>query len=169
VLNEGPEDFCDRLRTRLVGAMVLACGDHAVGEDLAQDALIRAWQRWDEVRELQSPDDWVFRVAFNLSNSWHRRRMAEWRANRRSQAGADDRDGEVDRAAIVAIRAAVAGLPPRQRSVIVARYYLGYDVAGTAALLDCAEGTVKATTHQALANLRASGLTEDAEEREVLR
>jgi hypothetical protein len=44
------------------------------------------------------------------------------------------------------------------------RFYLGYDVAGTAALLDCAPGTVKAATHQALANLRASGLVDDIPE-----
>ena len=46
----------------------------------------------------------------------------------------------------------------------MARFYLGYDVAGTAALLGCAPGTVKAATHQALANLRASGLTADLPE-----
>ena len=51
-----------------------------------------------------------------------------------------------------------------QRAVVVARFYLGYDVAGTAALLGCAPGTVKAATHQALANLRASGLTADLPE-----
>jgi DNA-directed RNA polymerase specialized sigma24 family protein len=56
---------------------------------------------------------------------------------------------------------AVAGLPPRQRAVIVARFYLGYDVAGAAALLGCAEGTVKAATAHALANLRRSGLVHD--------
>jgi DNA-directed RNA polymerase specialized sigma24 family protein len=62
------------------------------------------------------------------------------------------------------VRSAVSALPDRQRAVIVARFYLGYDVAGTAALLDCAPGTVKAATHQALANLRTSGLVDDIPE-----
>ncbi len=168
VLNEGPEEFCDRMRTRLVGAMVLACGDHAVGEELAQEALVRAWQQWTKVRGLDSPESWVFRVAFNLSNSWHRRRMAEWRANRRSESGVPEGADDIDRAAILAVREAVAALPPRQRAVVVARFYLGHDVASAAALLECAEGTVKAATHQALANLRAAGLM-DVAEQEIVR
>lgn len=103
----------------------------------------------------------MVRVGLNLASSWHRRRQAEWRANRRSgdrDVGADD-----DRAVAVAVREAVSTLPERQRAVIVARFFLGYDVAATAALLDCAEGTVKATTHQAIARLRTLGLVEDEE------
>jgi DNA-directed RNA polymerase specialized sigma24 family protein len=48
-------------------------------------------------------------------------------------------------------------------SVIVARFFLGYDVTTTAKMLGCAEGTVKATTHQAINRLRPLGLVEDEE------
>lgn len=169
MLSEGPEEFCARMRDRLVGAMVLSTGDHALGEELAQEALVRLWERWPKVSVLDSPEDWLFRVAFNLVNSWHRRRAAEWRANRRSAAGERAWSDDVDREAVALVRAAVGALPPRQRSVIVARFYLGHDVASTARLLGCAEGTVKATTHQALANLRAAGVTGEPTEQEVLR
>ncbi|HEV7720587.1 MAG TPA: sigma factor-like helix-turn-helix DNA-binding protein [Iamia sp.] len=156
----GPEELCDSIRDRLVGALTLATGDRAVGEELAQEALVRAWQRWAQVSRMDSPEAWTFRVGFNLAGSWRRRAAAERRAHRR-RAGPATVHVDPDGAEVEAVRVAVAGLPPRQRAVIVARFYLGHDVAGTAALLDCAEGTVKAATAHALANLRRSGLVPD--------
>lgn len=161
---DDPADFCDQVRTRLVGALTLACGDRDVAEELAQDTLVRVWERWAQVNVMDSREAWVFRTAFNLASSWGRRRGAERRANRR--AGTDERysPSEDDLAEVIAVRRAVACLPDRQRAVIVTRFYLGYDVAATAALLDCAPGTVKAATHQALENLRRSGLVNDLPE-----
>lgn len=155
-------EFCDRIRDRLVGALTLTCGDRGVAEELAQETLVRVWERWSRVSAMASPEGWAFRTGFNLAGSWGRRRRAERRAHQRSAvrvAGPTD-----DLAEIEAVRRAVSTLPDRQRAVIVARFYLGYDVAATAALLECAPGTVKATTHQALANLRASGLVDDIPE-----
>lgn len=157
-----PEDFCDAVRGRLVGALTLSTGRRDVAEELAQEALVRAWQRWGRVSRMDSPEAWVVRVGLNLAGSWHRRRQAEWRANRRSTAGTPAEGS--DRGDTVAVRQAVSELPERQRAVIVARYFLGYDVAGTAALLGCADGTVKATTHQAISHLRTAGLVDDEEE-----
>lgn len=158
---DGPEEFCHAVRGRLVGALTLATGQRAVAEELAQEALVRAWQRWDRVSRLDAPEAWAVRVGLNLATSWHRRRLAEWRANRRTgtaELAADD-----DRAVAVAVREAVSALPERQRAVIVARFFLGYDVAATAEMLGCAEGTVKSSTHQAIARLRTLGLVEDEE------
>jgi RNA polymerase sigma factor (sigma-70 family) len=59
-----------------------------------------------------------------------------------------------DAADRLAVRAAVASLPPRQRAVLVLRYFDDLSVADAAAALDCAEGTVKSLTHQAIAALR---------------
>lgn len=158
---EGPEEFCDAVRGRLVGALALTTDDRAVAEELAQEALMRAWQRWDQVSRLDSPEAWTVRVGLNLATSWHRRRQAEWRANRRSTV-AEDYGGN-DSADALAVRQAVAALPQRQRAVIVARFFLGYDVATTAEVLRCAEGTVKATTHQAIDRLRNVGLVDEVE------
>jgi RNA polymerase sigma factor (sigma-70 family) len=160
---DGPEALVEAVRDRLVGALTLTTGRRAVAEELAQDALVRAWQRWPQVREVDDPEAWVFRVGFNLAASWGRRQSAERRANRRSRDGSATAEVhlDADAAEIVALRAAVAALPDRQRAVVVARYYLGYDVAGTAALLGIAAGTVKATTSHALTNLRTSGVVED--------
>lgn len=160
---DGPEAFVDAVRDRLVGALTLATGRRAVAEELAQDALFKAWQCWPRVREADDPEAWVFRVGFNLASSWGRRQSAEWRANRRSGARSSQSETheDADPTDVVTLRSAVAALPPRQRAVIVSRFYLGYDVAGTAALLGIAAGTVKATTSHALAKLRTAGVADD--------
>jgi RNA polymerase sigma factor (sigma-70 family) len=158
-------EFCERLRGRLVGSLTLFCGDRAVAEELAQEALARAWERWSSVGQMASPEAWTYRTALNLARSRFRRRAAERRANRRHSGrfASSGNDEGSDAAASLAIRAAVAGLPPRQRAVIVARFYLGLDVADTATALDCAQGTVKAATHAAIQNLRAAGLADEHE------
>lgn len=155
-------EFCAAVRTRLVGALTLACGDRGIAEELAQETLARAWERWPQVSRMSSPEGWAFRTGFNLASSWRRRRAAERRANRRSlgPAGAQESIQVVEDDAV---RRAVSRLPARQRAVIVTRYYLGYDVAGAAEVLGCAPGTIKAATHQALANLRLAGLGAEVE------
>ena len=123
---------------------------------------MRAWERWDRFPD-GPPDGWLFRVAFNLANSRWRRRSAERRALARHGPGRDVA-ADPDASDRVAVRDALAGLGPRQRAVVVLRFYAQLSVAETAAALTCAEGTVKSTTAQALAVLRRS-LTID-EERE---
>ena len=109
---------------------------------------------------MASPEAWTYRTAFNLASSWGRRRSAERRANRRSLP-AEDEAVVPDTPAIEAVKAAVGALPPKQRAAVVCRFYLAMTVAETAELLGCAEGTVKSSTHQALATLRASGLVDE--------
>ena len=144
-----------RIRPGLVGALALYCGDRGVAEDLAQEALARAWGRWRHVSTLDAPERWVYRTAFNLARSRFRRLAVERRVHRLATGG---RAALPDTATAVAVRAAVSALPPRQRAAIVARYFLDLDVAASADLLGCQPGTVKALTHQAIASLRRAGL-----------
>ena len=153
-----PADFCEEVRGRLVAALVLYTGDRHVAEELAQESLVRAWERWDRVGAMASPEGWTFQTARNLAIGRWRGLGVERRARRvrdRSEMlAADPADG-------VAISDAVAGLPERERATIVARFFLGYTVAETAELLDCAQGTVKAATSHALNRLRSSGFIDD--------
>jgi RNA polymerase sigma-70 factor (ECF subfamily) len=151
--------FCRALGPRLVGSLVLYCGDRAVAEELAQEALARAFERWERVATMASPEAWTYRVAFNLARSGLRRQGAERRAHRRLRGDASVAVEPPD-ATAVAVREAVAALPPRQRAVIIARFYGGLSVSEAASALGCAEGTIKAHTAQAIANLRASGLAD---------
>jgi DNA-directed RNA polymerase specialized sigma24 family protein len=120
-----PAAFCDRVSGRLVGSLTLYCGDRHLAEELAQEALARAWERWPAVSHMASPEAWTFRTAMNLANSGFRRRRIERRVLARAvgRETVDPDDGTA-----LAVRAAVRALPPRQRAVIVARWFLGYGV-----------------------------------------
>ena len=146
-------ELCEREHVRLVGLLALYTGDRAVGEDLAQEALLRLHQHWPRVRHMASPHAWLSSVGLNLARSWWRRRFAEQRAHRRlPRARPEVLDREL--ADVMAIRSAIAALPSRQRAALVLRYYSGLSVAETAEALGCAEGTVKSLTHKAIAALR---------------
>jgi RNA polymerase sigma factor (sigma-70 family) len=157
--------FCRREHPRLVGTLSLYCGDRAVAEELAQEALERAIRRWAEVERMDAPGAWVHRVAINLANSAYRRRRAERRARQRH--GPAHHAVDVDTAAALAVRECVAALPRRQRAALVLRHYGGCSIAETAALLDVSEGAVKQLTHRALTALRAALPDDDDAEPEV--
>ena len=154
------ERFCTDIAPRLVGSLTLYCGDRLLAEELAQEALARAIERWPRVGSMASPEAWTYRTAFNLARSSFRRAAAERRA--RARVGASP-PALPDQAEVVAVRDAVHALPARQRQVVIARFYAGLDVAETARVLGCREGTVKAHTFKALGNLRNAGLTDDEE------
>jgi len=147
--------FSDRHHLRVVAVVAGLVGDRHVAEDLAQEAFLRLHLHWDRVQHLANPEAWLYRVASNLANSWWRRRFAERRANRRHGPGATA-SYEPDHADVLAVRAAVAALPTRQRTVVVLRYFGGCSVAEAAEAMRCREGTVKSLTHRATHALRTS-------------
>jgi RNA polymerase sigma factor (sigma-70 family) len=153
------DEFCSRLHPRLVCALRHAYRDADLAEDLAQETLSRTVEKWDHIRAVEKPEDYVFRIAFNLGRSWWRRRCTE----RQARSRLDDAVvwWDHDRTAGIEVRCAVSTLPPRQREAIVTRYFLGLDVRGTALSMKCAEGTVRALTAQAIRELRSSGLDVD--------
>lgn len=146
--------FCAEEFPRLVGALGLYVGDEAVAEELAQEALLRACRRWERVSRLESPGGWTWRVARNLATSHLRRRQAERRA--RARLADADRAAETgdDVAGAQAVRRAVAGLPERQRRVLVLRYFLDWSVAATATELGVSQDAVRSLTKRAVAALR---------------
>ena len=152
--------FCQREHPRLVGTLSLYCGDGALAEELAQEALYRVCRDWPKVSQLSAPGAWAHRVAINLANSIHRRRRAEQRANRAHQTAHVAQASVHDLGSAVAVRQAVASLPARQRAVIVLRHFAGYSVAETAELLGISEGAVKQLSHRAAGTLRQT-LPED--------
>jgi RNA polymerase sigma-70 factor (ECF subfamily) len=156
-------DLCAREYPRLVGSLTLLVGDREVALDLAQEALARLCRDWERVRVMEAPGAWLHRVGVNLARSRFRRVAAELRANGRvsAQPVAIDvaLEGTADR---MAVRAALAALPRRQREAVVLHYYLGHTVLDVAALLDVREGTVKSALHRARATLRERLRTREA-------
>lgn len=140
-----------------MGALSLYCGDPLLAQELAQEALIRVCQRWEEVRQKGSPGAWAHRVALNLAHSWYRRRSAERRALVRY-----GRDQPVEPATAddLAVRAAVARLPRPEREVLVLRYYLTYSVQETAEQTGRTAEAVRTLTHRAVSRLRGHLVTE---------
>ena len=149
------EEFCRAVWPRLVRALTSFTGDVGVAEELAQEALVRALERWDRVSEMDAPAMWVYRTGLNLARSRSRRRRTEHRANQ--QATELRRSSVVagpDMADVLAVRQEIAALPDRQRAAIVLRYHADLSVDETAAVMECAPGTVKALTHQGLTRVR---------------
>lgn len=149
--------WCQREHPRLVGMLALHTGDVPVAEELAQEALVQLFQSLAAGRVPDQPGAWLRRVALNLAASWFRRRAAERRARRRVAGGVQEHR-DVDTAEVLAVRAAVASLPIRQRTVVVLRFYEQWSVAETAELMGVAPGTVKSLTSHAVTALRATGL-----------
>ena len=148
---EAAAALCRRLQPAVFSALALYCGSTDLAEDLTQETLLRVWKHWHAVSEMERPDRWALRVAFNLAKSRWRRRRIE-RAVDAARSGAEP--PAADPTDVIAVRAAVTMLPPRQRAAVVVRYFNDLSVADAAMVLGCAEGTVKALTHQAVANLR---------------
>jgi hypothetical protein len=74
------ERFCAEAYPLLVGALSHECHDVHLAEEFAQDALLRACQRWEAVSQLDAPTGWCLRVGLNLSRSWYRRQVVARRA-----------------------------------------------------------------------------------------
>lgn len=131
-------------------------GGWAEAEDLAQDAFLAAYRDWGKVSRYERPNAFVRRVVANRSVSGVRRRVREAAAVRRLGHGeAIDTEG-----ADPAFWAAVRRLPMRQRHVVALHYLEDRSIRDIAAVLDIAEGTVKAHLHAGRKAL-ASMLGED--------
>ena len=131
----------------------LLLGDRGEAEDLVQTALTKTYANWSKVRDIDAAPAYARTVLHNTAASWFRR--ASWRREHPTgdlpDAG-DDPDHSVRPTLIEALRA----LPPRQRAVIVLRYYDDLDVRQTAAALGCSEGTVKSQASAGIAKLRVA-------------
>lgn len=137
-----------------MGALTLYCGDRRLAEELAQEALARAWADWRRVRRKDYPASWLYRVAINLARSHFRRRAFQNHVQLRL---ATETETTVENPSIedaLEVRQAVRKLPRRPRTALVLRYYLDLSVREVATIMDCPEGTVKTLTHKAVNLLR---------------
>ena len=121
-------------------------------DDVVQDALVRAWRRratYDEARGAVST--WLLALVADCARRSRvrapRERPDDAAVAHASPTARDpDRDLDLERA--------VRGLPHRERLAVALYYFVGLDVAGTAAVMGCSPGTVKATLFHARSRLR---------------
>jgi RNA polymerase sigma factor (sigma-70 family) len=146
----------DRVRR----AMALTFRDSALAEEITQEAFFQTLRKWPKVSRLDHPEGWTMIVALNKGRDLHRRRVrhdakksllvVQQSPNESGEALVDDR---------MMIATLLDGVTDRQREALLLRYISQLTIPEIAVLMGCAEGTVKATLHAALASasLQAKG------------
>lgn len=144
----GFDEFVAARSVALSRTAYLLTGDHHLAQDLVQAALIQAVRHWRRIHT--SPEAYVRRAMYHQSISrWPRRRIAETPLGPYDGAAATaDTDLGLTR------DQALARLTPRQRTVLVLRFYEDLTEVETARALGLSTSTVKSTTRQSLARLR---------------
>jgi RNA polymerase sigma-70 factor (sigma-E family) len=140
-------------RNRLMRtAMLLTAGDSHSAEDLVQTACTRVYLHWHRIRH-EGAGPYAHRILVNAFLDERRRavRRPEVMTAETFEPRLAD---EVDPLDMLAVREALLGLAPRQRAVLVLRYFHDLDVATCARILECTEGTVKSQTSKALKRLK---------------
>lgn len=141
-----------RVAIALVGA--------ADAEDATQEAIMRAWQAWGSLRDLESLRPWLLRITVNVCRQWRRggfgtrQRMTArlpWDGGE-FLALLDDDPG--DRVAALDLRRAINALNDEMRLVVVLRYYGGMDASEIGAALGVHGGTIRTRLRRALLVLR---------------
>jgi len=155
-MREGDEDrFSDFVRAHsatLFRTAYLLSGDYQRAEDLLQVTLVRVYQRWHRVQEMDRPVAYARKVLVSQATGWWRRRSSH-----EGPLLLFDEPTEPDRTDEVAeherVWRAVLDLPPRQRAVTVLRYYEDMSEGEIAETLAMAPGTVKSHAHAATRRL----------------
>ncbi|WP_179756512.1 SigE family RNA polymerase sigma factor [Kineococcus aurantiacus] len=151
-MGKGFEEFVSTGSDRLLRFALLLTGDRGHAEDLLQDVLERMYVSW---RTIEDPHAYA-RTALT------RKVTDRWRARRRRprEVGLEDwhaevvPDGAGERAERSRIVEALRRLPPRQRAVIVLRYFEDWSEEQIADQLDVSRGTVKSQASKGLSTLR---------------
>ncbi|SEK26729.1 SigE family RNA polymerase sigma factor [Streptacidiphilus jiangxiensis] len=146
-------DFAASRWPRLFRLALLLTDDQGLAEDLAQSALTAVYASWSRVRRADDPDAYARRILLNAHlGRFRRKRPMEVPLVAEAGPSVPDPAGAVDTR--LALNAALASLPPRQRAVVVLRYWADLTEEQTAASLGCSVGTVKSQASKAMAKLR---------------
>ncbi len=148
---DGFEEAFDELFPRAFKLARRLVGDTDVAEDIAAEALARAYVHWPRVATLHYRDGWVLRVAANLAVDRVRRRPDVIAAPAPAAASAGADELVVLRIALVA---ALGSLPRRQRQAVALRYLGDLTDGEVAVALGISVGSVKTHIHRGLGALR---------------
>ncbi|MGI8882446.1 MAG: SigE family RNA polymerase sigma factor [Jatrophihabitans sp.] len=140
---------------RLVNYAIMLTGDRELAQDLVQDVMVDAHRHWSRIANLERPEGYATRIVTNAFFSWRRK----WSVPHIFSAGelpdvaySDDLTTAADLRDDLWRR--LSTLPPRQRAVLVLRYYEFLPDAEIADVLGCSSSTVRGYAHRALAALR---------------
>lgn len=144
----------------------LLTANHADAEDIAQQTLLKAHGAWSKVLASDAPTAYLRRMLTNtfLSSRRPMSRRLEVLTDAPPDPGHSGASGSEER---MALWPHVRSLPPRQRAVIVLRYYEDLSEQEIADTLGCSRGTVKSSAHHALRSLRAALGSDDTNGKEA--
>jgi RNA polymerase sigma-70 factor (sigma-E family) len=150
--------FVQARGTSLARTAYLIVGDEHRAEDVLQTALAETYLRWHRLREPASAEAYVRKAIVTANAAWWRRRASAETPHAFVPDGVlgDRCDELVERQAVLDL---LRQLSPRQRAVVVLRYFDDLSEADTATALGCSVGAVKQHTSRALERLR--GLVDD--------
>jgi RNA polymerase sigma-70 factor (sigma-E family) len=146
------EEFVRARTPALLRSAFLLTGDQQLAEDLVQSALARTHRSWKRLERVGNAEAYTRKTMYHLQVGW-------WQRRRFIEVGLDGadralRDGSELAASRIDLRRALLRLAPRQRAVIVLRFFEDQTEAEAARTLDCSVGTIKSQTSKALARLR---------------
>ena len=134
------------------GTAYLLCGDWHRAEDLVQTAFTKLYLVWNRISRHEVLDNYLRQIL--IRTFLDERRRGFWR---RERVGGEDSDRpappDSPENRLVMLQA-LAVLPPRQRAVLILRYWEDLSVDESAALLGCSPGTVKSQAARGLESLR---------------
>jgi RNA polymerase sigma-70 factor (sigma-E family) len=152
---EAEREYTEYLRARLSRlhrTAYLLCGDSHFAEDLVQSTALALYRKWRAIQKADNVDAYVHRVLVNQflgekRRPWSRVLLSNRPPDRAAPPAmaAEERD---------VVRAALARLAPRQRAVLVLRFFCDLSVEDTAAALHCSTGNVKSQTSRGLVAMR---------------
>ncbi|MET9069281.1 SigE family RNA polymerase sigma factor [Streptosporangium sandarakinum] len=150
--NDSSRELVAGHQRALVRTAYLLTGAARQAGDLLRSVLLKMLGRWSRLSRVEHPEAYAPKALVNRRISWRRRRVR----SELPTAELPDRSYSSEDSTVVRLvmRRALMRLPPRQRAVIVLRYYEDRTERETAELMSCSIGAVKSQAHYALARLR---------------
>ncbi|MFD8570981.1 SigE family RNA polymerase sigma factor [Streptomyces sp. NPDC057694] len=145
--------FFERHHAELARLAHLLTGEADAADDLAADALLALWHRWDRVRAADHPVAYARGVVANLARTRIRTAVRERRRVALFWSGRQDRTEGPDIPAVVDVQDALRELPFRKRACVVLRHAFDLSEKDTALALGISVGTVKSQTSKGMAEL----------------
>ncbi|UYQ65826.1 SigE family RNA polymerase sigma factor [Streptomyces peucetius] len=148
------QEFFERHYAELARLAHLLTGEADAADDLAADAMLALWHRWDRARAAEHPAAYARGVVANLARSRirsavrERRRVALFWSRRSDACEGPDVPGVVD------VQEALRALPFRKRACVVLRHAFDLSERDTSLVLGISVGTVKSQTSKGMAELQ---------------